>query len=173
MSKPKKEKAVDPLLDEDQKVDTAPEEGTKNPPEETPKVPAVKEKPAKPTAPVETPKVPAVKEKPAKPTAPVETPKVPAKMTPAAYLEDSAAKTKAILDAGPHTMFLIPLAPGEKVGAYEVAELNGHKITVKKGCMVNIPVPFAEIFAKHYQIEMTAGQNMRIDRDKNVQDALS
>lgn len=168
MSKPKKEKAVDPLLDEDQKVDTAPEEGTEKSPEETPKVPAVKEKPAKPINPVD----PKGKEK--MPEAPkVETPKVLVKITPAAYLEDSAAKTKAMLDAGPHTMFMIPLAPGEKPGAYEIAELNGHKITVKKGCMVNIPVPFAEIFAKHYQIEMTAGQDMRIDRDSKVRDALS
>ncbi len=100
-------------------------------------------------------------------------PKVPAKPMTMDDVLDSAAKTKAILAAGPHSMFLIPLAAGEKVGAYETVELNGYKLTIKKGCMVNLPVPIIEILANHYNIEITAGQNMLIDRDDRVQNALS
>lgn len=148
-----KEKEVDPLLKEDQNEPPKPEE-----PKKADKK-AAKDKVLKASKPVEPPKP--------------EEPKVPVKMTPAGFLADSAAKTKAMLDAGPHSMFMIPLAPGEKVGAYEITELNGYKLTIKKGCMVKLPDPIIEILAKHYQIQMTAGQDKLIDRDSSVQNALS
>ena len=90
----------------------------------------------------------------------------------AAY-NDNVAKTKEKLWKGPLTNFLIPLMPGEKVGAYEMVSINGYQLTIKKGAMVEIPVPVAKILAKHYQVEMEAGQEKRIDRGQDVVDALS
>jgi hypothetical protein len=87
--------------------------------------------------------------------------------------KDIIAETKAILKKKPHTNFIIPLADGEAVGSFETVQINGYKLTIQKGVMVNIPVPVANILAEKYRIAMTAGQDKRIDRAPDVQDALS
>lgn len=90
----------------------------------------------------------------------------------AAY-NDRVALTKKKLWAGELTKFIIPLMPGEKPGASESVSINGYQLNIKKGAMVEIPVPVAKILAKHYQVEMEAGQEMRIDRKDDVINALS
>ena len=46
-------------------------------------------------------------------------------------------------------------------------------MTVKKGTMVNIPMPVANILAEKYKINLEAGKAMRIDRTADVQEKLS
>lgn len=94
------------------------------------------------------------------------------KADPADYAAVAAATRKKLME-GPKTMFVIPLAPGEKEGATEMVQINGFKLTIKKGAMVEIPVPCAKVLADHYRIEMSAGSEKRIDRSEEVAAALS
>lgn len=73
----------------------------------------------------------------------------------------------------PKVAFLIPLSEGEKNGAFETVQINGYRMVIKKGTMVQIPQQVAEILADHYRISSEAGQDYRIDRDSKVKDALS
>ena len=80
---------------------------------------------------------------------------------------------KKALDKQPKVAFLIPLASGEKNGAYETVQINGFRMVIKKGAMVTIPKQVAEILANHYKVNTEAGDDIRIDRDDNIRSALS
>jgi len=86
---------------------------------------------------------------------------------------DVIAQTKYILDNSPHVDFIIPLAEGEQDGASDSVQINGYKLTVKKGTLVNIPIQVAKNLAEKYRIQMTAGEEKRIDRASDVSEALS
>lgn len=85
---------------------------------------------------------------------------------------DTAAATKKVLDAEPKVSFIIPLMPGEKEGAYEIVNINGYQVTIKKGVMVDIPRSVAMVLANHYQITMSAGQEKLLGRSQSVDEAL-
>jgi len=144
--KAKKEVKKDPLLDEEENAAAA-AESSEAEQEESKEEKTEEKKPAAKPAPE-------------------------AKLDPSDYAAVAAA-TKRKLMAGPKTMFMIPLAPGEKEGATEMVQLNGYKLTIKKGAMVEIPVPMANILAAHYRIEMSAGSEKRLDRSEDVAKALS
>lgn len=119
--------------------------------------------------------------KPAKVEAKITTP-TPKVLTPAAQIKadaiakfpkDIVAQTKYILENSPQTNFIIPLAEGEAPGTFEEPQINGYKVKVPKGTMVNIPIQIANILAEKYRIQMTAGQEKRIDRASDVSEALS
>lgn len=74
-----------------------------------------------------------------------------------------AEDTKAILDKRPKVMIMLPLEPGEKEGAYDSAQINGHRYQVRKGEMVALPDCVAELFAEKYRIKMNAGKEKRLD----------
>ena len=80
---------------------------------------------------------------------------------------------KKEIEEAPKTKFIVPLDPGEKPGAVQVVSLNGVSFTIKKGSLVDIPMPIAEILAEKYEVEMSAGKHMLADRNENVSDALS
>ncbi len=82
-------------------------------------------------------------------------------------------RTKAALEKQPKVTFMIPLAPGEKPGAYETVSINGYRLTIKKGAMVEIPKQVAEMLADHYAVELNAGKEYRSDRDSHVEEALN
>jgi len=106
----------------------------------------------------------------------VEPPKsVPLPVTPTKVVsgKDIIAETKAILEKSPHINFLIPLVEGEAPGAFEEPQINGFKMKVPKGIMVNIPLPIANLLAEKYRINMEAGKDKRIDRSSEVSDALN
>ena len=88
------------------------------------------------------------------------------------FPDDLIARTKYILDNSEHTNFILPLAEGENNGAYDTANINGYKLTIKKGVMVNIPVAVAQLFAEKYRIAMTVGEDKRADR-AGMADALN
>ncbi len=83
------------------------------------------------------------------------------------------ARTKAALEKQPKVTFMIPLAPGEKPGAYESVSINGYRLTIKKGAMVELPKQVAEMLADHYAVELNAGREYRTDRDSHVEEALN
>lgn len=86
---------------------------------------------------------------------------------------DEAEKTKQILAKRPKINFIIPLAENEQQGASETVQINGYRLTIQKGVMVEIPKPVADILAEKYRINMIAGQNKRIDRSTETSQALS
>lgn len=132
----------------------------------------------------ETPTPPA-SAKPVEP-APVETkdtklnPPAPAKKLTgikaealAKFPNDTAAQAKFILANSEHISFLVPLGEGEKEGAFETTNINGYRLTIKKGVMVNIPIQVANLLANKYRIAMTAGSEKELgNASKDVQDAL-
>ena len=83
-----------------------------------------------------------------------------------------AEETKEILDKAPRTDFLIPLFEGENEGAVETCQINGYPFIIKKGVMVNIPVPVANLLAEKYRIAGLAGRDKRIDRNSETENAL-
>jgi hypothetical protein len=96
----------------------------------------------------------------------------------AANLSRTTEDTRKKLESSPKTMFIIPLGSGEKPGAYEIVNINGYQLTIKKGEMVEIPIPVANILADHYRITMNAGQDKLVNRVETkdgirVADALS
>jgi len=79
-----------------------------------------------------------------------------------------------VLKQQPKVSFLIPRAEGEDAElAYETVQINGHRMEIKKGVMVQIPQQVAEILAEKYRVQMEAGSDKRVDRDQGVMDRLS
>lgn len=79
---------------------------------------------------------------------------------------------KEHLASQPKVHFMIPLGEGEKSGAYETVQINGYKMTIKKGVMVVIPQQVAEILGDHYRITSEVGQEWLIGRDDATEKAL-
>lgn len=86
--------------------------------------------------------------------------------------EGKAARMKAHLAAQPKVSFLIPLGFGEKKGAYETVIMNGYRLNIMKGVMVEIPRQVAELLAESYQLTAEAGQEFAVDRTDTVKEAL-
>lgn len=87
--------------------------------------------------------------------------------------EADLERFKKEIEEAPKTKFIIPLEAGEKSGAVQVVSLNGVSFTIKKGALVDIPMPIAEILAEKYEVEMTAGKHMLADRNDEVDKALN
>lgn len=88
------------------------------------------------------------------------------------FPNDIVLQTKYILDNSEHINFIIPMQEGDPVGSFETTQINGYKLTIQKGVMVNIPIQVANLLAEKYRIAMTAGQDKRIDRASEVTEAL-
>jgi hypothetical protein len=129
--------------------------GNQTPPDEPGKVETPKQPEAKPVTP-KAPKVPKDKLK-------AEAVKL--------FPNDVVAQTKFILDNSPHVNFIVPQLEGE-IGIEEV-QTNGYKLTIQKNVMVSIPIQIAQRIAEKYKINMEAGKDKRIDRDKDVSEALN
>ncbi len=88
----------------------------------------------------------------------------------AKFPKDIVLQTKYILDNSEHVNFIVPKIEGE-TGAEEV-QINGYKLTIQKNVMVSIPKQVAQLIAEKYRINMTAGQEKRVDRATDVSEAL-
>ena len=80
--------------------------------------------------------------------------------------QDNVAATREKLMNGPKTFFVVPLDPGEKPGAVETVNINGFKLTIKKGALVEVPVAVMKVLANYYKVSLEAGQDKLIDRDE-------
>lgn len=90
-------------------------------------------------------------------------------------MTEDAKIMKKTLDAQPKVAFYIPLGPEEKLGqAYESVTINGYRLEIKKGMMVNVPQQVSEMLMEHMNIQSSVGVDQRISsKSKEVQDALS
>jgi hypothetical protein len=79
---------------------------------------------------------------------------------------------KAALDKQEKVSFHIPLEDNEEEGAFEVVQINGYIIQIKKGEMVKIPLSVAKILANSYNVQMNAGREKLLNRSDKVEDAL-
>ena len=68
---------------------------------------------------------------------------------------------------------MIPLMEGEKPGSVETAQINGHKYTLKKGTMVEVPEPVAKLLANKYKVELDAAKRSLAFGDERKRDALT
>lgn len=94
------------------------------------------------------------------------------KMSADEFSKNSVANTKAILDASEHTNFIIPLGENEAEGTYESVQINGYRLSIRKGVMVNVPMAVANLLAEKYRIAMTAGADKKTNRSAKVSDIL-
>lgn len=84
------------------------------------------------------------------------------------------AEIAEILKKQPKVAFMVPRAEGEVDGlAYETVQINGHRMEIRKGVMVQIPQQVAEILANKYRVQMEAGSSKLINRSEEVTDRLS
>lgn len=81
-------------------------------------------------------------------------------------------RTKEALDQETKINFMIPLAAGERDGAYEIVIVNGYSFQIKKNCMVVIPQSIADLLSKKYQVEMEAGKNFLVENSEERKTAL-
>jgi hypothetical protein len=102
-----------------------------------------------------------------------ETPKVVKQAPVMGMSADPIEQTREILKHQEHVNFIVPMASGEKPGAYETVQINGYKLTIQKGVMVSIPKAVANLIANKYRINMEAGSESKIDRDAKTSEALS
>lgn len=86
---------------------------------------------------------------------------------------DRVADAKAILDAAPKTQFMIPLESNEKDGAVETVSINGYPYIIKKGHLVTIPVPVANMLANKYRVAMQVANAADAMASQAKADALS
>lgn len=94
------------------------------------------------------------------------------------FHSDQIAITREKLMNGPKTFFVVPLDAGEKPGAVETVNINGWKLTIKKGALVEIPIAVMKILANYYKVSLEAGQDKLIDRNErhdgiSMEDALN
>jgi len=74
----------------------------------------------------------------------------------------------------PQVDCLVPVIPGENPKIPEEVNINGVKFVLKKGVVQKVPLPVAKIIAEKYRIQMEAGHEARIDREKEgLDEALS
>lgn len=85
---------------------------------------------------------------------------------------DVVEDTKQILKRGPQVMFMVPMSPDDQPGATEIVQINGYKLTILKGSMVEIPVAMAELLAAKYKIEMSLSQKSLLAASSKVKDAV-
>jgi len=92
-------------------------------------------------------------------------------------MTEDAARMKKILWAQPIIPFFIPCGEGEKpMVSEEIVQINGYKLTIKKGVMVNLPQQVVQMLADHLMINQgntAVGAEHRLDRDQRTLDALS
>ena len=62
------------------------------------------------------------------------------------------------LSREPKVRMNLPLRDGEKFGvSYEVVNLNGYRLKIKKGYSVDLPMSIANILSEHYRIQLGTG----------------
>ena len=87
--------------------------------------------------------------------------------------KSKAQKMKENLESQPKIRFFIPLAMGEKKGAYETVNLNGYGLKIAKGMYVDLPTQVADVLAESYGQTEQAGQEFLADRQKVDEHGIS
>lgn len=101
------------------------------------------------------------------------TPDPVAKANITKIMKSDVEMTRAALAKDPQVHFLIPLALGEKVGAFEDVWINGFHTRVPKGVMSIIPKGVADLLANKYKVEAEAGKEFRLDLNADKADVLN
>lgn len=90
---------------------------------------------------------------------------------------DQASKTQKQLlveklNSQPKVTFMIPLGINEKKGATHEVGINGVVFVYPKGQMIQVPQTVFELLRASYDITVAAGEDLRIDRADDINDAL-
>lgn len=86
--------------------------------------------------------------------------------------EGDAKRTKRKLAAEETTKFMIPLGIGERHGAVETVTINGYRLSIKKGMLVEIPLSVANILMEHLNVRSEAAEKFDLHRDEATEEAL-
>ena len=90
-------------------------------------------------------------------------------------MTDDAKKMKEVLWSQPLIPTFIPCEGKEKPGvAEETVQINGYKLTIKKGVMVMLPEQVTKMLWNHLNINQgNVGMDKRLDRDQKTLEALA
>jgi hypothetical protein len=90
-------------------------------------------------------------------------------------MTDDAKLVKDQLAKEPTTEIYIPLSSGEKLGqAYETVTINGYRLEIKKGYMVEVPKTVARMIRKYLNIQTSVDIELRLEnKSEDVRTALS
>lgn len=90
-------------------------------------------------------------------------------------LSKEALATKQKLAKERKVTFIIPLDPGETMGAYRPVTINGYRFEVKKNVMVELPESVAKLLQKSYNTEsaVLSQHPLNLDNKPGAKNALS
>lgn len=86
--------------------------------------------------------------------------------------EGDAKRTKRILASQPTTKFMVPFDIGERHGAVITVTINGYRLSIKKGVLVEIPVGVAQVLMDHLNVRSEAAEQFDLHRDEATEEAL-
>lgn len=86
---------------------------------------------------------------------------------------DPIADTKKLLEAAPKAMFMCPLMPGEPAGMDEIVQINGYKLTIKKGFLVELPLPCVQMLANKYKVDIETATRGNANSSPDKVEALN
>jgi len=87
--------------------------------------------------------------------------------------EGDAKRTKRALAAQETTKFMVPFDIGERHGAVITVTINGYRLSIKKGVLVEIPVGVAQVLMDHLNVRSEAAEQYDLHRDDATEEALS
>ena len=90
-------------------------------------------------------------------------------------MTEDALLVKKQLASEPTTEIYIPLSSNEKLGqAYETVTINGYRIEIKKGYMVEVPKTVARMISKYLNIQTSVDIELRLEnKSEETRAALS
>lgn len=90
-------------------------------------------------------------------------------------MTEDALLVKKQLASEPTTEIYIPLSSNEKLGqAFETVTINGYRIEIKKGYMVEVPKTVARMISKYLNIQTSVDIDLRLEnKSEETRVALS
>lgn len=80
---------------------------------------------------------------------------------------------KAILDAEPKVLVMVPLFPGEKPNSMHPVGINGYFYYLRKGVMLEVPRSIGELVRQSFNLDAVAGEDIDLSKNEDKLNALS
>lgn len=102
----------------------------------------------------------------------IKAPSTPSTTDLANRVKNKANQQKAYLDAQPKVSVLIPFAKGEKKGVTQPFTINGYRLNVPKGVMIQVPQQIAEMIAERFNVELEVKGRSLENKGSDAKSAL-
>lgn len=79
---------------------------------------------------------------------------------------------KEYLEKQPKAGYAIPLDIGERIGAYLTVTMNGYRLSIMKGRVVQLPQPVIDLLSESFAQTQAAGADLLLDRSEEIASRL-